>query len=387
VHSRYPNDPRVSRAARMAREAGYRVDVICLREPDRPSREVVDGVGVQRLPLSHRRGVGAPLLAMEYLAFTLMATVAVAVRSGREGYAIVHVHNPPDFLVVAALVPRLRGARVLFDIHDLSPLMFGARFETGGESALRAITAVERAACGFADGVITVHEPYVEELASHGVDAAKVTIVMNTQDERVIAAARERGAQRDEASAAAWTAIYHGTITEWYGVPLLVRAAALAQAQIPDLRLEIVGDGDDLPQAHAVCDELGLGDRVMFSDRYLPIAEVLERAAVADCGVVPNLDSPLNELTLSSKLLEYVALGVPVVVARLRTLAHHFSDDEVTFFEPGDAQGLADALQWVAEHPDEARAKAERARRRAEAYSWDENRERYVALLSSLVAG
>lgn len=385
VHHRYPHDPRVARASRMAREAGFRVDVVCLREPGRPAREVVEGVAVQRLPVTHRRGVGPLWLALEYVAFAVLAMVAVGLGGGRRGYDIVHVHNPPDFLVLAALVPRLRGARVLLDIHDLSPLMYDARYKGGRRAVLRAIIAVERAACRFADGVITVHEPYVQELVSHGVDAGKITVVMNMPDERLIEAAHERAAAASDGRGAdGWTAIYHGTITEWYGVPLLVRAAALAKDTIPNLRVEVVGDGDDLRRAHAVCDELGMSDRVTFSDRYLPIDSVLDRAVAADCGVIPNLNSALNDLTLSTKLLEYVALGVPVVVARLRTLAHHFGDDEVTFFAPGDPQSLADALRWVAENPDDSRIKAQRARRRSAAYAWDENRDRYVGVLRSL---
>ncbi len=273
---------------------------------------------------------------------------------------------------------------VVLDIHDLSPLMFGVRFEHGGDRLIRLITAVELAACRFADSVITVHEPYREELAAHGVDRTKITIVMNSPDERLIAAARQRAAAGDGGTTDRWTAVYHGTITEWYGVPLLIRGAALAAETIPGLDVQVIGEGDDLPEARAAAEELGLGERVTFSERYLPIDQVLECVAAADCGTVPNLISPLNELTLSSKLLEYVALSVPVVVARLRTLAHHFGEDEVTFFAPGDAQGLADAMRWVAEHPEEASAKAERALRRAEAYRWQENRDRYVGLLRSL---
>ena len=384
VHSRYPQDPRVARMARMAREAGFAVDVVSLREPGRPACESVDGVRVLRLPLRHRRGVGASKLAIEYGGFTLLALLAVAVRGGRAGYDVVHVHNPPDFLVLAAAVPRLRGARVILDVHDLSPLMFGERFADRGEGMLRIITAVERAACRFAHAVITVHEPYRDELAAHGVDPDTITIVMNMPDRALVQAARARAAGTDRRSGDPWTVLYHGTITEWYGVPCLMRAAALAREAIPTLRVAVIGEGDDLPEAHRVADELALGGTVRFSDRYLPISEVLDRVAASDCGVVPNLMSALNELTLSSKLLEYVALGVPVVVARLPTLAHHFSADEVTFFEPGDPQGLADALQWVFEHPDEARSKADRATLRAVAYDWNQNRDRYIALLRTL---
>lgn len=384
VHSRFPNDPRVHRATRMARGAGFEVDLVCLSEPGLPRREVLDEVRVWRLPVTHRRGVGAVRMVWEYAAFALLATFAVALRAGRRGYDVVHVHNPPDFLPIAALVPRLRGAKVIFDVHDLSPLMFQERFE-GRRLLLSLIHRLERLACRFADGVVTVHEPYREELAAHGVDPGKVTVVMNTPDEELIEAARHRAAVRPR-EGQGWRAIYHGTITEWYGLPTLIRGAALARERIPDLRLAIIGEGDDLDRAHAAADELGLRDRVSFSDRYLPIREVLDLAAASDCGVIPNLPSALNDLTLSSKLLEYVALGIPVVAARLRTLAHHFADGEVTFYDPADPQALAEAMVWVHDHPEEARAKAQRAERRARAYRWSENRDRYVELLDALAA-
>jgi glycosyltransferase involved in cell wall biosynthesis len=98
--------------------------------------------------------------------------------------------------------------------------------------------------------------------------------------------------------------------------------------------------------------------------------------------VIPNRRSRLNRFALSSKLLDYVELGIPVVVARLETLAAHFSPEEVTFFEPDDPQALAEAIAWVADHPIEAREKAVLARRRAEEYSWSTSRARLLEALS-----
>jgi Glycosyl transferases group 1 len=96
--------------------------------------------------------------------------------------------------------------------------------------------------------------------------------------------------------------------------------------------------------------------------------------------VIPNLPTELNRFALSTKLFEYIELGLPAVVARLETLEAHFSDDEVTFFQPGDAASLAAALRWVATYPAEAEAKAQRARDRvAREYSWAANRARYLA--------
>jgi glycosyltransferase involved in cell wall biosynthesis len=79
-----------------------------------------------------------------------------------------------------------------------------------------------------------------------------------------------------------------------------------------------------------------------------------------------------------------VALGIPVVVSRLETLAGHFGPDEVTFFEPGDAASLADAIRWVAANPEAAREKCERSRVRAREYAWTTNARRYVGLLAQL---
>jgi glycosyltransferase involved in cell wall biosynthesis len=120
--------------------------------------------------------------------------------------------------------------------------------------------------------------------------------------------------------------------------------------------------------------------------RFWPYEQALRAVRGASCGVVPNLPSRLNDLTLSGKLLDYALLGVPAVVAHLPVQAEHFSPEEVTFFEPGDADSLAEALIWVARHPEETQAKAGRARERAQAYAWPHQRDAYQTLLEELRA-
>ena len=386
VHYAYPRDPRVSREARAAREAGYDVDVVCARDPGETRTEVVDGVFVIRLGVtkSNERGGLLSTLA-EYVSFALRATLSLALRSVRKPrYDIVHVHAPPDFLVAAALVPKLLGSRVVLDVHDMSPLMFRERFaeRRGAGLATRCLELVERAACRLADAVVTVHEPYVRELARQGVPPDKVTVVMNSPNDRLIESARAGSARR--ADSETFVIAYHGTITPWYGVPLVVQALAAAGDSLGDWHGLILGDGDALAEVRALADDLRVSDRLDLPGRFLPIEEALSLVAGADCGVIPNLPSALNRLTLSTKLLEYVALRVPVVVAGMPTFAEHFDDDEVTFFEPGDPGSLADALAWVAANPDGARAKADRALARFQAYSWTENRDRYLRLLDRL---
>jgi glycosyltransferase involved in cell wall biosynthesis len=381
VHAYYPlAEPRVEREAKAARDAGYDVEVVALRAEGEPAREVVDGISVRRLPLEHERGASLFRIAYEYIAFTLLAAVALAF--GRRP-DVAHVHGPPDFLMAAAIPLKLRGTRLVLDIHDLSPHMYEARFE--GSFAGRVVGAVlrvvERAACALADEVVTVHEPYRGELIADGVNPERVTVIMNSADEALIERVNGSRPGRDGGR---FTIAYHGTITHWYGVDLLVEALASVKQQLPGARAVILGAGDALDDARELAARLGVADDIDFSGAYLPIEEALARVAGADCGVIPNRPSRLNRFALSSKLFEYVALGIPVVVSRLETLASHFGPDEVTFFEPGDADSLAEAILAVARDRAAAADKVQRAREHAQQYAWSANATRYVALLDRL---
>src|SRR5205085_10101871 len=132
---------------------------------------------------------------------------------------------------------------------------------------------------------------------------------------------------------------------------------------IPRARGLILGGGDALDAVRTRAADRGLAERVTFTG-WLPAAEALGQISRANCGVIPNLPTELNRFALSTKLFEYIGIGIPVVVAKLETLEAHFSDAEVTFFKPGDPESLADAFRWIATHPDEANAKTGRARER-----------------------
>jgi glycosyltransferase involved in cell wall biosynthesis len=380
VHGPFPvGEPRVARQARAAVAAGYEVDVVCMRRAGEPQEESLDGIRIQRLPLEHERGVGLWAIVREYLGFTLLAAGRLTGLARRRRYRVVHVHNPPDFLLLAALPAKfLFGARLIFDVHDLAPDLFAERFGSGtrGRIANRALAGVERLALRLADEVITVHEPYERELRTRG--ARSVTIVMNSVDPDVLPSTTEAVVQPG------FRVVYHGTVTPWYGVDLLLDAAGAVVSEIPELAVEVYGEGDAVPGLRERAQELGLDGRVQFHDRWLPQTEVLSLVRSASVGVIPNRPTRLNRYALSSKLLEYVELGIPVAVAGLPTLREHFSDDEVVFFEPGDADALAAALVAIARDPAAARTRVEAARRRARAYAWDTNAARYVRLLDGL---
>jgi glycosyltransferase involved in cell wall biosynthesis len=338
-------------------------------------------VQVIRLPVAHRHG-GAPLaLLAEYLHFTARAIVHAAARSARRRYDVVQVHNPPDFLVVAALLPRLLGSKVVLDVHDLTPDMFAMRFgDVGGGLVDRGLRLVERLSAGVCDAVLTVHEPYRGELVAHGIPAEKIAVVMNSLDESVLAGLDGAAAP----AAPAFRVVYHGTVTPHYGVDVLVEAAALARRRVPELRLEIYGAGDALPDIERRVRASGLDGAVTIVPRFLRQDEVLRAIRGASVGVAANLPTRLNRFALPTKLLEYAAIGIPAAASDLPTIRGHFSDSEVWFFEPGDVASLARVLERVAADPQGASQRAEAARRRYESYRWHLSAQVYTDLLSRL---
>ena len=381
VHGPYPlTEPRVAREARAALGAGFEVDVLAMRQPGEPWTETIDGATVHRLPYLRRARSGPGSLLYEYVGFTLLAIVVTALLHLRRRYAVIHVHNPPDFLVVAALLPRLAGARVVFDVHDLAPELFELRLgrRRGAGGILRLLRRMERWALTIADAVVTVHEPYRRELLARGVADRKIVVVANSLDERLVPAGSPRPSSR-------FRAVYHGTVSRHYGLDVLLEALARVARDVPDAHLEIYGVGDGLPALRRRADELGLGDRVEVTGP-LPQADVLAKVQRATVGVVPTLALERNKAALPTKLLEYVALRVPVVASDLPAVREHFSGDEVRFVPAGDPDALATALIEVARDPAGAAARAEAAFGRARGYRWQISATRYERLLDRLAA-
>jgi glycosyltransferase involved in cell wall biosynthesis len=392
THARFPiGEPRAERAARAAGGEGYRVDVIALRGEGEPAHERLDGITVWRLPIRHRRGAPLAMMALEYCSFTILAGLWALALRARGKIAVVEVHSPPEFLILAGLLPKLLGARLLLDVRDLSSHLWEARFGALQRDAIviGLLRRLERVACALADAVVTVHDPYKAQLTARGAEERRIAVVMNAPEESLIAGVKRSPASLGDGALCdgEFTVAYHGTITRWYGVDLLVQAIGLLRAQGRQARAVILGEGDQLETVRELAAELGVGDSVSFSNRYLPIEEALRAVAGTDCGIISNRPSEINRFILPNKLFEYVALGIPVVSARLETVAAHFDDDDLTFCRPGDPASLAGAIAWVMDERAAAMQKSVRAQARAELYRWDRSRISYLDVLHDLQTG
>jgi glycosyltransferase involved in cell wall biosynthesis len=384
VHGPYPvGEPRVARQVQVALDEGFAVDVLAHRRPGEARCENVQGARVIRTPLLHKQGSGGFKLALEYFAFTFAASLTALALGIRRPYRVIHVSNPPDILMLAAAWPKILGARVIFDVHDFSSDLFALRFgdRPGSRLIERMLLETERLAGRAADVVLVPHEPYRRQLIARGTPADKIKVVMNSVDERLLPANASNMDRSESRSDSPFRVVYHGTLTPHYGVDVLVEAVPLVVAEVSNVRAEIYGEGDSLPALCALADRLAVRDRVYFSRKSLAHGDVLAAVAGASVGVVPNYPQRHDQLALSGKLLEYVAMGIPVVAADLAATREHFSEDEVLYFVPGDPESLAAAVLSIARDQEAARRRAVAARRRYEAYRWPRYAREYAQAL------
>jgi len=387
VHARYPiGETRVEREARALVDHGYEVDVICLRAEQESARETIDGINIYRLPVKRRKGRGLIAQLLEYLAFFVFASLKLIALHRQRHYHVVQAHNLPDWLVFVGLIPRLTGARVILDLHDLMPEFYAARFNRGMDSwPVRLLCWQERASCRFADHVITVTEAWRETLIQRGVPPSQVSVVMNVADNHVFFHTKqeEQLAPRN----GHLRLLYHGNVTHRYGIDMAIRAVSLAREQVPGIHLHIHGWGDARQALIDLTSELGLKGHVSFSTQSLLTSELPNLIRKADVCLVPYRRDIFTDGILPTKLMEYSALGMPVIAARTTAIQAYFDDTMVEFFEPGNVDDLARCITRLYHNPDRMAALAQGSQEFNRRYNWAKISEEYVSLVDQLRTG
>jgi len=382
AHAVFPDDPRLRRQADALVAAGHEVDLLCLRAPGQAAEERIRGVRVVRLPV-HRAFAGFAGHLAEYAAFAGIAAIRLAREHRRRDYRLVQVATLPDFLAFAATPLKLGGVPLLLDLHEDMPEFFRDRF---AHPALRpllpVVTGAAKASAFVADQLITVHEPLRALSIARGVPPDRIAVVMNSADGDLFDATRHpRRAFMEDGEL---RLIHHSRLQRIYGLDVLIEAVARIGSELP-IRLNVYGDGPHRSHLEAAVARTGTADRVHLNGP-VPIDELPALIAAADVGVIPTRPEPYMEYSLSTKLLEYASMGIPIIATDLRTFRAHFTDAAIRYVPGGDPEALAAAIRSLSADPvGTARLGAE-ARRQAAQYAWAEQAQRYVAIVEKLMA-
>jgi len=387
VHAYYPlGETRVEREALALIDHGYEVDVICLKRSDEHPIEMINGVTIYRLPVSRHKKSGRFIQLIEYLAFLLLASLKVTSLYIQKKYGTIQAHNLPDFLVFSALLPKIFGARVILDIHDMMPDFYAASVDGDFNSfPVKLIVWEEKLSCRFADHVICVTENARQALIDRGVPAEKISIVMNVADSKIFFRLPDTG--YPEGNNGKFRLVYHGTMTKRYGVDLLVKAIARVHEEIPDIELMLIGGGEFRDALIKLSEDLGIKNQVFFSPNEVPAAELPAMLRECDFGVVPNLNDPFTDGLLPTKMMEYTALGIPVIAAKTTTIADYFDQDMVLFFEPGNLEDLSAKIIKSHDNPQLGKELIRESDKFNLKYSWEMVAAGYVDLVDRLNQG
>jgi glycosyltransferase involved in cell wall biosynthesis len=383
-HSYYEEDPRVRREAEALVASGRPVEVFALRQPGSRPRDEIDGVRLHRLDVQRHQGAGLPVYLAEYVSFLARAGWAVTAAHRRMRYALLQVHTIPDVLALAGLPLKLAGVPLVVDFHEAMPEFFRSRFPGAANPVAHALLrGQERLAIALADAVITVNDALGDRLVRLGVPREKITIVLNSPALARFDPARHPA--RGFAEDGVLRLVYAGALSPVYELDVVFAALARLAAARPDLSvtLDLYGrDYEELPLA-ALATSLGLGDRVRFHGR-IPVEDVPAAIAAADIGIAPTRRDEFTDFSLSTKLLEYAAMGKPVVASRLPMVERTFPPATVATYSPGDPEDLARAILGLVDAPADREARVRRSAERVGELAWEREAVRYTVLVERL---
>lgn len=391
AYTDYPTDPRCRREASLAAHAGWDVHFYGLSRDGQARSVTRDGITLHELGQNRYRGDSNAAYLASYLSFLARAASILIRHHQRSRFSVVHVNTMPDFMVATAWLPRLLGARVLLDVHDVMPEIYISKFGIGpGHWKIRLIRGVERIAAATADHVLTAEHPKRDLLISHGIPERKLTVLLNLPDHTIFPVHFQlpdpellnRPASDPDQP---FRLIYHGTLAERLGLDRAIEALARLRTEIPGATFTCIGDGDHRPELMRLARSLDLAARVRFSEGFRPIEEVVPAIREAHLAVIPTRQDVSTDYMLPTKLLEYLACGVPALFTTTRTVRHYFGDDHPLLLRTGDPAELAERIAWCrSNYAHVKQLTAELQDRWFSRYHWPEHCRVYLDLLEDL---
>jgi glycosyltransferase involved in cell wall biosynthesis len=371
-------EPAVQRSAEALTRAGFDVEVICMRHPDRPRRAEINDVAVISLPAILKR-TSRFRYAFDYVRFFLLTAWTLTAHHIRRRYAAVQVNTMPDFLVFAAIGPKLLGSRVLAYMNEPMPELAETVFGPG--VATRLLGRVEPLAIRFADHAFTVSEELKERFVERGAPADRISVVLNGADPNIRLAGWSPPKTVEKSG---FVVVCHGAIEDRYGQDTIIEAARLLRDELPDLRVVFTGRGSYVAQMLRVIEDAGLHDMIRF-EGWVPRIELNDILHAADVGVVAQKASPYSHLVHTNKMVDYWIHALPVIASRLRAVSALYGDEVLEYYAPGDAADLARAIRRLHDEPRRRDELARNGRLAQERNGWAVQQRIYLGVYDELL--
>ncbi|MDQ1471502.1 MAG: hypothetical protein QOJ99_2982 [Bryobacterales bacterium] len=377
----YDSDNRVRRYAEALARRGEQVDAIVLRQDNKPAHEVVNGVNVYRIQKRQRNEQNPLAYLLKLLLFFVRSALALTARHFGRPYDVIHVHSIPDFEVFATAIPKLMGAKVILDIHDLVPELYASKFKRAERSmAFRLLLLIEKMSIAYADHAISANHLWHRKLIQRAVSPEKCTVIINYPDPHLFCPRPRTSPVTSE-----FLMCYPGTLNSHQGLDLAIEAVAAMRQTAPHLRLLIIGDGPDREKLKTMIQQADLGDRVRLVG-LVPMEQVAATMANVDLGIVPKRKNSFGNEAFSTKIMEFMAMGVPVVISRTTIDQFYFDDSLVQFFESDNVPDLVANIQRVMDDAPRRNRLRSAGLEFIKQNNWEVRQHEYFDLVDRLVA-
>jgi len=315
---------------------------------------------------------------LRWFRFLVSSSVFLTRLHRRNQYDLIHVHNMPDFLVFAAWYPKLCSVRVILDIHDLTPELFGSKFNKKAKSWYFALLkACEKASVAFADHVIISNHLWRERLVSRSVPENKCSVFLNHVDPDMF---HRRSRTRSDGK---FVVLFPGSFQWHQGLDIAIDAFARVQSRVPNIELHLCGSGPMEGELATLAKKLGLNGSVKIFPE-VSLDKIADVIANADLGVVPKRADSFGNEAYSTKIMEFMSQGIPVVVSRTKIDSYYFDETTVRFFKSGDPEEMASAMLDVINNEDLRKKLVDNGYRYAELNGWGRRKNEYLELVDSL---
>jgi glycosyltransferase involved in cell wall biosynthesis len=378
-----PFDRRVMQEARTLAAAGYLVSIICPKAPGYEKNfEDIDGIHIHRHWLP-READGALGYAFEYSVALLMEfRLSLKIAFGR-GFDVLQACNPPDTIFLIGGFYKLFGKKFVFDHHDINPELYEAKFGKQGWGR-KLLVFLERLSFRTADMVISTNESYRSIAVERGgKDPKNVFVVRSGPDLTRIKILPPNPSLK---KGRRYLVGYVGVMGKQEGIDLLLQAVQFIVHHLKrtDIHFGLVGGGTELPAMRELAKTLDVADYVTFTGR-APDSELLDMLNTADICVNPDRANAMNDRSTMNKIMEYMALGKPVVQFEL-TEGRVSAGDASWYARPNDVADLAQKMVALLADEQQRALMGAIGRHRVEnALSWQHEAPRLLAAYDNLL--
>ena len=380
-YSQYEDDSRIYRYARALIKKGCQVDMIGLGAVGQPKADSFEGVNIYRLQTRDFAETTPFSYLWRLSCFFWKSTFYATKLYFKNRYHVIHYHNIPDGGIFCTLIPKLMGAKIILDIHDVVPEFYMRKFNVDeSHLIIKFLKWVEKISSQFADHVITVTDIWKERLNQRSVRSEKCSVIMNVPDSELFRSEICPKKKHKEP----FIFSYHGNLSETTGVETAINAFAKGYDQMPNAILRIIGQGRNKEKYIQLIQQLKIEHAIQML-KIVPVKKIPQLLCEATVGLDPKESGVYAGETLSVKAMEYLGMKIPVIVSRTTAANYYFDETMVAFFTPSNSDELKEKMVELYQKEELRELLSRNSQKFNNKYNWTNFEKKYFEIIGVLL--